>query len=34
VHRTFLWAKQIAHTLGGPSQQLVRLGSILKEEVA
>ncbi|HYF44947.1 MAG TPA: acyl-CoA dehydrogenase family protein [Acidimicrobiales bacterium] len=32
LHRTFLWAKQLAHTLGGPSQQLARLGRILREE--
>lgn len=31
VHRYFLWGKQIEDTLGGPSQQLARLGRVLVE---
>ncbi|MEU8247301.1 acyl-CoA dehydrogenase family protein [Nonomuraea sp. NPDC048916] len=29
VHRHFLWARQIAGTLGGPSADLARLGAVL-----
>ena len=32
VHRTFLWAKQIEHTLGTPTRELIRLGGALAEE--
>ena len=29
IHRYFLWAKQIEMTLGGGSEQLARLGSLI-----
>jgi alkylation response protein AidB-like acyl-CoA dehydrogenase len=29
VHRHFLWGKQLAGTLGGPSAVLARLGAVL-----
>lgn len=32
VHRYFLWAKRIEHTLGTPTRELVRLGAILADE--
>lgn len=32
VHRHYLWGKQIAGTLGGPSSDLARLGSVLAAE--
>lgn len=31
VHRYFLWGKELATTLGGPSQTLARLGDVLVE---
>jgi alkylation response protein AidB-like acyl-CoA dehydrogenase len=34
LHRYFLWAKQIELTLGGSTQQLLRLGKILATEPA
>ncbi len=34
VHRYFLWAKRIEHTLGTPTRELVRLGAILADEPA
>ncbi|WP_248964127.1 acyl-CoA dehydrogenase family protein [Sphaerisporangium perillae] len=33
VHRYFLWARQIAGTLGGPSADLARLGTVLATAV-
>ena len=32
LHRYFLWAKQIEHTLGTPTRALVRLGAVLADE--
>jgi acyl-CoA dehydrogenase len=32
VHRHFLWAKQIEHTLGTPTRELVALGAVLADE--
>ncbi len=32
LHRRFLWAKQIEHTLGTPTRELVRLGRSLADE--
>ncbi|MFT5221904.1 MAG: alkylation response protein AidB-like acyl-CoA dehydrogenase [Glaciecola sp.] len=32
VHRYFLWAKRIEHTLGTPTRELLRLGNILADE--
>lgn len=32
VHRFFLWAKRIEHTLGTPTRELVRLGALLADE--
>lgn len=32
LHRYFLWAKQIEHTLGTPTRELVRLGAALADE--
>lgn len=34
LHRYFLWAKQLEHTLGTPTRELVRLGAILADEPA
>jgi len=31
LHRYFLWAKQIEHTLGTPTRELVRLGTALAD---
>jgi len=32
LHRSFLWAKQVEHTLGTPTRALVRLGAALADE--
>ncbi len=32
VHRYFLWAKRIEHTLGTPTRELLRLGALLADE--
>lgn len=32
VHRYFLWAKRIEHTLGTPTRELIRLGDLLAAE--
>lgn len=32
LHRYFLWAKQLEHSLGTPTRELVRLGRILADE--
>src|SRR5690606_12591800 len=32
LHRYFLWAKQVEHTLGTPTRALVRLGAALADE--
>jgi len=32
VHRHFLWAKQIEHTVGTPTRELILLGNILADE--
>ncbi len=32
LHRYFLWAKQVEHTLGTPTRALVRLGAVLADE--
>jgi acyl-CoA dehydrogenase len=34
LHRYFLWAKQLEFSLGGASEQLVRIGEALQEETA
>ncbi len=32
LHRYFLWAKRIEHTLGTPTRELIRLGALLADE--
>jgi 3-oxocholest-4-en-26-oyl-CoA dehydrogenase beta subunit len=32
LHRRFLWAKQVEHSLGTPTRELARLGRLLAEE--
>lgn len=34
LHRYFLWAKQIEHTLGTPTRELARLGDLLADRAA
>jgi acyl-CoA dehydrogenase len=31
IHRYFLWAKQIEHTLGGATEQCARIGRVLAD---
>ncbi|MBW3664135.1 MAG: acyl-CoA/acyl-ACP dehydrogenase [Actinobacteria bacterium] len=31
LHRYFVWAKQLEHTLGTPTRELIRLGAVLAE---
>jgi 3-oxocholest-4-en-26-oyl-CoA dehydrogenase beta subunit len=34
LHRHFLWAKQLEHTVGTPTRSLVRLGRLLADQPA